>query len=173
MKTLNQKAETFEKEKSDLSNSFKSTIEEKEVLLDKQITLLKTATEDLAKAKGALVTSNGFLRVKEDKLVKLEKSYEELSSQHTANMEKLKTLEEENSRLKADNSSMSEEKENLAKEVNLKSTLMKEKDEEITNLKTLVEADESELKVSTSIIPWHHKEKKEMFFHPGNNRSLQ
>ena len=51
--------------------------------------------------------------------------------------------------MNADNSSMSEEKENLTKEVNLKSTLMKEKDEEITNLKTLVEADESELKVRT------------------------
>jgi len=37
----------------------------------------------------------------------------------------------------------------LTKEVNLKSTLMKEKDEEITNLKTLVEADESELKETT------------------------
>ena len=148
---LSQKAENFDKEKSDLSNSFKSTIEEKEALLDKQITLLKTATEDLAKAKGALVTSNGFLRVKEDKLVKLEKSHEDLNSQYTINVEKLKTLEEENSRLKADNSSMSEEKENLTKEVQLKTTLMKEKDEEITNLKTLVEADESELKVSTLI----------------------
>ena len=119
--------------------------------MDKQITLLKTATEDLAKAKGALVTSNGFLRVKEDKLVKLEKSHEDLNSQYTVNVEKLKTLEEDNSRLKADNSSMSEEKENLTKEVQLKTTLMKEKDEEITNLKTLVEADESELKVSTLI----------------------
>lgn len=148
---LSQKAENFDKEKSDLSNSFKSTIEEKEALLDKQITLLKTATEDLAKAKGALVTSNGFLRVKEDKLVKLEKSHEDLNSQYTVNVEKLKTLEEDNSRLKADNSSMSEEKENLTKEVQLKTTLMKEKDEEITNLKTLVEADESELKVSTLI----------------------
>ena len=67
-------------------------------------------------------------------------------------MEKLRTLEEDNSRLKADNSSMSEEKEILTKEVNLKSTLMKEKDEEITNLKTLVEADESELKVRTLIL---------------------
>ena len=47
---------------------------------------------------------------------------------------------------------MSEEKEILTKEVNLKSTLMKEKDEEITNLKTLVEADESELKVRTIIL---------------------
>ena len=148
---LSQKAENFDKEKSDLSNSFKSTIEEKEALLDKQITLLKTATEDLAKAKGALVTSNGFLRVKEDKLVKLEKSHEDLNSQYTVNVEKLKTLEEDNSRLKADNSSMSEEMENLTKEVQLKTTLMKEKDEEITNLKTLVEADESELKVSTLI----------------------
>ena len=146
---LSQKAENFDKEKSDLSNSFESTIEEKEALLDKQITLLKTATEDLAKAKGALVTSNGFLRVKEDKLVKLEKSHEDLHSQYTVNVEKFKILEEDNSRLKADNSSMSEEKENLTKEVKLKTTLMKEKDEEITNLKTLVEADESELKVST------------------------
>ena len=120
--------------------------------MDKQITLLKTATEDLAKAKGALVTSNGFLRVKEDKLVKLEKSFEDLNSQHSVNVEKLRTLEEDNSRLKADNSSMSEEKEILTKEVNLKSTLMKEKDEEITNLKTLVEADESELKVRTIIL---------------------
>ena len=91
------------------------------------------------------------MRVKEDKLVKLEKSHEDLNSQYTVNVEKLKTLEEDNSRLKADNSSMSEEKENLTKEVKLKTTLMKEKDEEITNLKTLVEADESELKVSTSI----------------------
>ena len=148
---LSQKAENFDKEKSDLSNSFESTIEEKEALLDKQITLLKTATEDLAKAKGALVTSNGFLRVKEDKLVKLEKSHEDLNSQYTVNVEKFKILEEDNSRLKADNSSMSEEKENLTKEVKLKTTLMKEKDEEITNLKTLVEADESELKVSTLI----------------------
>ena len=47
---------------------------------------------------------------------------------------------------------MSEEKEILTKEVNLKSILMKEKDEEITNLKTLVEADESELKVRTLIL---------------------
>ena len=54
--------------------------------------------------------------------------------------------------MKADNSSMSEEKEILTKEVNLKSTLMKEKDEEITNLKTLVEADESELKVRAIIL---------------------
>lgn len=149
VKTLNLKAENFDKEKSDLSNSFKSTIEEKEALLDKQITLLKTATEDLAKAKGALVTSNGFLRIKEDKLVKLEKSYEELNSHNTINVEKLKILEDDNSKLKAEHSSMSEEKENLAKEVNLKTTLMKEKDEEITNLKTLVEADESELKETT------------------------
>lgn len=92
------------------------------------------------------------MRVKEDKLVKLEKSFEDLNSQHSVNVEKLRTLEEDNSRLKADNSSMSEEKEILTKEVNLKSTLMKEKDEEITNLKTLVEADESELKVRTIIL---------------------
>ena len=39
----------------------------------------------------------------------------------------------------------------MTKDVKLKTTLMKEKDEEITNLKTLVEADESELKVSTLI----------------------
>ncbi len=88
------------------------------------------------------------MRIKEDKLVKLEKSYEELNSHNTVNLEKLKILEEDNSRLKAEHSSMSEEKKNLAKEVNLKTTLMKEKDEEITNLKTLVEADESELKVT-------------------------
>lgn len=92
------------------------------------------------------------MRVKEDKLVKLEKSFEDLNSQHSVNVEKLRTLEEDNSRLKADNSSMSEEKEILTKEVNLKSTLMKEKDEEITNLKTLVEADESELKVRAIIL---------------------
>ena len=85
----------------------------------------------------------------------MEKSFEDLNSQHTANVEKLRTLEEDNSRLNADNSSMSEEKENLTKEVNLKSTLMKEKDEEITNLKTLVEADESELKVRTLNLSEH------------------
>ena len=152
VKTLNQKVEQCAKENSDLSNSFNSKIEEKETLLDKQITLLKTTTEDLAKAKGALVTSNGFLRVKEDKLVKLEKSFEELKSQNTVNVEKLKALEGENSKLQAENSSIGEEKENLVKEVNLKSTLMKEKDVEITNLKTLVEADESELKVENLTI---------------------
>ena len=97
------------------------------------------------------------MRVKEDKLVKLEKSFEDLNSQHSVNVEKLRTLEEDNSRLKADNSSMSEEKEILTKEVNLKSTLMKEKDEEITNLKTLVEADESELKVRAIILSEYWK----------------
>ena len=156
VKTLNQKVEQCAKENSDLSNSFNSKIEEKETLLDKQITLLKTTTEDLAKAKGALVTSNGFLRVKEDKLVKLEKSFEELKSQNTVNVEKLKTLEGENSKLQAENSSIGEEKENLVKEVNLKSTLMKEKDVEITNLKTLVEADESELKVENCNPMYHY-----------------
>ena len=89
----------------------------------------------------------------------MEKSFEDLNSQHTVNVEKLRTLEEDNSRLNADNSSMSEEKENLTKEVNLKSTLMKEKDEEITNLKTLVEADESELKVRTLNLSGHDRVK--------------
>ena len=78
--TLNTKLEASEKLNSDQVNSFNSKLEEKEGLLDKQITLLKTTTEDLAKAKGALVTSKDFLRMKEDKLVKLEKSFEEVWS---------------------------------------------------------------------------------------------
>merc|ERR1719379_1402287 len=99
MKSLNLKVESLEKEASDQLNSFNSKLEQKEVLLDKQINLLKTTTEDLAKAKGALETSKQFLRMKEDKLVKLEKNFDDLNSKNEENLSTIKTLDENNKKL--------------------------------------------------------------------------
>ena len=147
VKSLNQKLELSEKQLSDQVNSFNSKIEEKEVLLDKQITLLKTTTEDLAKAKGALVTSNGFLRLKEDKLVKLEKTYEELSSKNNENVNKIETLESSNKKLQSENVRAVEELKTSKSELTQKLEAIQQKDEEIVQLKTLVEKDKSELKV--------------------------
>ena len=145
--TLSTKLEASEKLNSDQVNSFNSKLEEKEGLLDKQITLLKTTTEDLAKAKGALVTSKDFLRMKEDKLVKLEKSFEEVSAANVENVDRIKTLENDNRKFQNENVQMSDELQISQKELTQKTAALTEKEEEIVKLKTLVDADESELKV--------------------------
>merc|ERR1712242_586664 len=124
-------------------------LEEKEGLLDKQITLLKTTTEDLAKAKGALVTSKDFLRMKEDKLVKLEKSFEEVSAANVENVDRIKALENDNRKFQNENVQMSDELQISQKELTQKTAALTEKEEEIVKLKTLVDADESELKETT------------------------
>ena len=145
--TLNTKLEASEKLNSDQVNSFNSKLEEKEGLLDKQITLLKTTTEDLAKAKGALVTSKDFLRMKEDKLVKLEKSFEEVSAANVENVDRIKALENDNRKFQNENVQMSDELQISQKELTQKTATLTQKEEEIVKLKTLVDADESELKV--------------------------
>ena len=48
-KSLNEKIENSQKQINDQRNDFNSKLEEKELLLDKQIGLLKSTTEDLAK----------------------------------------------------------------------------------------------------------------------------
>ena len=144
---MSNKLDLSVRQNSDQLNSFTSKLEEKEALLDKQISLLKTTTEDLAKAKGALVTSNGFLRMKEDKLVKIEKELGDVSSQNNENMNRVKTLEENNKSLQAENNKNSAELQTLQKDLAQKVKASEEKDEEIVKLKTLVDKDESELKV--------------------------
>ena len=147
IKSLNVKVENLEKEASDQLNSFNSKLEQKEVLLDKQINLLKTTTEDLAKAKGALVTSKEFLRMKEDKLVKLEKNFEDLNSKNDENLNTIKSLEENNRKLQNENIKINDELQTSQKELTTNNSKISEKDEEIGRLKTLVDKDESELKV--------------------------
>jgi len=149
IKSLNVKVENLEKEASDQLNSFNSKLEQKEVLLDKQINLLKTTTEDLAKAKGALVTSKEFLRMKEDKLVKLEKNFEDLNNKNDENLNKIKSLEENNRKLQNENIKINDELQTSQKELTTNNSKISEKDEEIGRLKTLVDKDESELKERT------------------------
>ena len=161
--TLNTKLEASEKLNSDQVNSFNSKLEEKEGLLDKQITLLKTTTEDLAKAKGALVTSKDFLRMKEDKLVKLEKSFEEVSAANVENVDRIKTLENDNRKFQNENVQMSDELQISQKELTQKTAALTEKEEEIVKLKTLVDADESELKVRSGKI-YKQKSLRTTFF---------
>ena len=49
IKNYSEKLESSEKQINDQKNDFNSKLEEKELLLDKQIGLLKSTTEDLAK----------------------------------------------------------------------------------------------------------------------------
>ena len=147
VKSLSEKLEISEKQLSDQVNSFHSKLEEKEVLLDKQINLLKTTTEDLAKAKGALVTCKDFLRLKEDKLVKLEKSFEELTSKNDQNVSRLQTLEDSNQKLQSENVKIVEDLKTFKTELSQKTEAIQLKEEEIVQLKNLVDRDESELKV--------------------------
>jgi len=149
LKQLNSKLETSERQNSDQLNSFNSKLEEKEVLLDKQISLLKTTTEDLAKAKGALVTSKEFLRMKEDKLVKLEKSLEDVTSQNNENVSKIELLETANKTLNDENNKANADLQTSQKELAQKAAAVEQRDEEIVKLKTLVDKDESELKERT------------------------
>ena len=144
---MSNKLDLSVRQNSDQLNSFTSKLEEKEGLLDKQIALLKTTTEDLAKAKGALVTSNGFLRMKEDKLIKIEKELGDVASQNNENINKVKTLEENNKTLQAENNKNNAELQTLQKDLAQKVKASEAKDEEIFQLKTLVDKDESELKV--------------------------
>ena len=147
VKSLSEKLEISEKQLSDQVNSFHSKLEEKEVLLDKQINLLKTTTEDLAKAKGALVTCKDFLRLKEDKLVKLEKSFEDLTSKNDQNVSRLQTLEDSNQKLQSENVKIVEDLKTFKTELSQKTEAIQLKEEEIVQLKNLVDRDESELKV--------------------------
>jgi len=149
LKQVNSKLEISERQNSDQLNSFNSKLEEKEGLLDKQISLLKTTTEDLAKAKGALVTSKEFLRMKEDKLVKLEKSLEDVTSQNNENTSKIETLEISNKKLNEENKKANADLQISQKELAQKAAAGQQKDEEIVKLKTLVDKDESELKERT------------------------
>ena len=147
VKSLSEKLEISEKQLSDQVNSFHSKLEEKEVLLDKQINLLKTTTEDLAKAKGALVTCKDFLRLKEDKLVNLEKSFEDLTSKNDQNVSRLQTLEDSNQKLQSENVKIVEDLKTFKTELSQKTEAIQLKEEEIVQLKNLVDRDESELKV--------------------------
>ena len=148
MKSLNLKVESLEKEASDQLNSFNSKLEQKEVLLDKQINLLKTTTEDLAKAKGALETSKQVLRMKEDKLVKLEKNFDDLNSKNEENLSTIKTLDENNKKLQNENFKINNDLQTSQKELTNNVNKIQESEEEIGRLKTLVDKDESELKVN-------------------------
>lgn len=149
MKSLNLKVESLEKEASDQLNSFNSKLEQKEVLLDKQINLLKTTTEDLAKAKGALETSKQFLRMKEDRLVKLEKNFDDLNSKNEENLSTIKTLDENNKKLQNENFKINNDLQTSQKELTNNVNKIQESEEEIGRLKTLVDKDESELKERT------------------------
>ena len=51
MQSVSGKLETSQRQINDQRNDFNSKLEEKELLLDKQIGLLKSTTEDLAKGK--------------------------------------------------------------------------------------------------------------------------
>merc|ERR1712227_330105 len=149
MKSLNLKVESLEKEASDQLNTWDSKLEQKEVLLDKQINLLKTTTEDLAKAKRALETSKEFLRMKEDKLVKLEKNFEDLNSKNDENLNTIKTLDENNKKLQNENFKINNDLQTSQKELTNNVNKIQESEEEIGRLKTLVDKDESELKERT------------------------
>ena len=51
IQSVSGKLETSQRQINDQRNDFNSKLEEKELLLDKQIGLLKSTTEDLAKGK--------------------------------------------------------------------------------------------------------------------------
>ena len=91
IKDFSEKLESSQKQINDQKNDFNSKLEEKELLLDKQIGLLKSTTEDLAKGinyqrdlenfnkkyhflvKGDLASSKDANRIINNKNEKLEK----------------------------------------------------------------------------------------------------
>ena len=85
--------------------------------------------------------------MKEDKLVKLEKSLEDVTSQNNENVRKIQLLETANKTLNDENNKANADLQTSQKELAQKAAAVEQKDEEIVKLKTLVDKDESELKV--------------------------
>ena len=89
--------------------------------------------------------------MKEDKLVKLEKSLEDVTSQNNENVSKIELLETANKTLNDENNKANADLQTSQKELAQKAAAVAQKDEEIVKLKTLVDKDESELKVKWKI----------------------
>ena len=89
--------------------------------------------------------------MKEDKLVKLEKSLEDVTSQNNENVSKIELLETANKTLNDENNKANADLQTSQKELAQKAAAVEQKDEEIVKLKTLVDKDESELKVKWKI----------------------
>ena len=89
--------------------------------------------------------------MKEDKLVKLEKSLEDVTSQNNENVRKIELLETANKTLNDENNKANADLQTSQKELAQKAAAVEQKDEEIVKLKTLVDKDESELKVKWKI----------------------
>ena len=60
LKDCSEKLESSQRQINDQKNDFNSKLEEKELLLDKQIGLLKSTTEDLAKG---IIINNQYLEI--------------------------------------------------------------------------------------------------------------
>lgn len=89
--------------------------------------------------------------MKEDKLVKLEKSLEDVTSQNNENVSKIELLETANKTLNDENNKANADLQTSQKELAQKAAAVEQRDEEIVKLKTLVDKDESELKVKWKI----------------------
>ena len=89
--------------------------------------------------------------MKEDKLVKLEKSLEDITSQNNENVSKIELLETANKTLNDENNKANADLQTSQKELAQKAAAVEQRDEEIVKLKTLVDKDESELKVKWKI----------------------
>merc|ERR1719211_687008 len=85
LKDCSEKLESSQRQINDQKNDFNSKLEEKELLLDKQIGLLKSTTEDLAKVKGDLASSKDANRIINNKNEKLEKTVSELTMKKEEN----------------------------------------------------------------------------------------
>ena len=105
--------------------------------------------------------------MKEDKLVKLEKSLEDVTSQNNENVSKIELLETANKTLNDENNKANADLQTSQKELAQKAAAVEQKDEEIVKLKTLVDKDESELKVKWKI--YKNDDKKLVPIHETQN----
>jgi len=149
IKNHSAKLESSQKQINDQKNDFNSKLEEKELLLDKQIGLLKSTTEDLAKVKGDLASNKDANRTISSKNEKLEKTVSDLTKKKEENETEIAKFKEEVKKLTGENVSISAESKRSSDEATRALESLKLKEEEISTLKSLVDKDESELKEAT------------------------
>jgi len=149
IKDFSEKFESSQRQINDQKNDFNSKLEEKELLLDKQIGLLKSTTEDLAKVKGDLTSSKDANKTQNMKIENLERSISQLTTKKEENEAEIIKFQAEVKKLKDENTSFSAESKKSAEEATIARESLKLKVEEISQLKSLVDKDENELKEKT------------------------
>merc|ERR1719397_200357 len=149
IKSFNEKIESSEKQINDQRNDFNSKLEEKELLLDKQIGLLKSTTEDLAKVKGDLTNSKDANKSQIAKIEKLENTLSDLTNKKEENEAEIVKFLEAIKKLKQENLSVSAESKISADEATKARANLKLNEAEVLKLKSLVDKDQTELKEKT------------------------